>query len=88
MSNPQAIESLVRDLHELANEADGKNISGSAYGLSNSTAGILTGGSKKKGRKKRRKTGNSHAAKTKAYMRSHKNATLGQASHAVAQGRK
>ena len=24
MSNPQAIESLVRDLHELANEADGK----------------------------------------------------------------
>lgn len=93
MSNPQAIESLVRDLHELANEADGKkDVSGGAYGLQNITAGVLTGGAKRRRRRKRRGAGasggskkaNTHAMLTKAYMKKHPKATLGQASHAVA----
>ena len=102
MSNPQAIESLVRDLHELANEADGKkDVSGGAYGLSNLSAsgGLLTGGAKRRRRRKRRGAGasggygtragglkNQHAKKTGAYMRKH-NVKLGVASKAVAQGK-
>lgn len=88
MSNPEAVNKLVRNLEELANEADGKTIAGSAYGLNNLSGGLLTGGSRrKKGRKRVVKPG-SHASKVKTYMKKHKNSTLGQASHAVAQGKK
>jgi len=88
MSNPEAVNKLVKDLTELAKDADSKTIAGSAYGLNNLSGGLLTGGSKRrKGRKRAVKPG-SHASKVKTYMKKHKNSTLGQASHAVAQGKK
>ena len=87
MSNPEAVNKLVSNLTELAKEAD-HNISGGAYGLSNLSGGLLTGGSRrKKGRKRVVKPG-SHASRVRTYMKKHKNSTLPQASHAVAQGRK
>ena len=55
MSTTESVNSLVRDLEQLANEANGK-VLGGAYGLQNISAGMLTGG-KAKGKKKRRKGG-------------------------------
>ena len=85
MSTTESVNSLVRDLEQLANEADGSGkVLGGAYGLQNISAGMLTGG-KAKGKKHK---ASSHALKVKAYMKKHPKSTLGQASHAVAQKRK
>ena len=87
MSTTESVSSLVRDLEQLANEANGK-VLGGAYGLQNISAGMLTGG-KAKGKKKHKKTkAGSHALRVKAYMKKHPKSTLGTASHAVKMGKK
>ena len=87
MSTTESVNSLVRDLEQLANEANGK-VLGGAYGLQNISAGMLTGG-KAKGKKKHKKTkAGSHALRVKAYMKKHPKSTLGTASHAVKMGKK
>ena len=87
MSTTESVNSLVRDLEQLANEANGK-VLGGAYGLQNIKAGMLTGG-KAKGKKKHKKTkAGSHALRVKAYMKKHPKSTLGTASHAVKMGKK
>ena len=92
MSNPEAINKLVKDLTELAKDAD-SNVQGGAYGLQNISAGVITGGRRRKGRKRKGGSGtragglkNAHAKKTGAYMRKH-GVKLGTASKAVAQGK-
>ena len=87
MSTTESVNSLVRDLEQLANEANGK-VLGGAYGLENLSGGQLTGG-RAKGKKKHKKTkAGSHALRVKAYMKKHPKSTLGTASHAVKMGKK
>lgn len=92
MSNPESVNKLVKDLTELAKEAE--NVQGGAYGLTNLSGGVITGGRRRKGRKAKGGFGtsaggkkNAHAKKTGEYMRKH-GVKLGIASHEVAQGKK
>lgn len=92
MSTTESVNKLVRNLTELAQEAD-QNVQGGAYGMTNLQGGIVTGGRRKKGRKRCGGYGtsaggkkNAHAKKTGAYMRKH-HVKLGVASKAVAQGK-